>query len=89
MDSRSVRTAADARALVEARGLSHVKLGVADLDGVIRGKYLARDKFFRHFFGAGLALTAAFRSKSGVDCGFADGGRGLTYFLSSVSLCCS
>ena len=46
MDSRSVRTAADARALVEARGLSHVKLGVVDLDGVIRGKYLARDKFF-------------------------------------------
>jgi glutamine synthetase len=46
MDSRSVKTAADARALVEARGLSHVKLGVVDLDGVIRGKYLARDKFF-------------------------------------------
>src|SRR5882762_7973488 len=46
MDSRSVKTAADARALVAARGLSHVKLGVVDLDGVIRGKYLARDKFF-------------------------------------------
>jgi glutamine synthetase len=45
MDSRNIRTAADARALVEARGLSHVKLGVVDLDGVIRGKYLARDKF--------------------------------------------
>jgi glutamine synthetase len=46
MDSRNVKTAADARALVEARGLSHVKLGVVDLDGVIRGKYLGRDKFF-------------------------------------------
>ena len=46
MDSRSVKTAADARALVETRDLSHVKLGVVDLDGVIRGKYLARDKFF-------------------------------------------
>ena len=46
MDSRSVKTVADARSLVEARGLSHVKLGVVDLDGVIRGKYLARDKFF-------------------------------------------
>jgi glutamine synthetase len=46
MDARDVRTAADARALVEERGLSHVKLGVVDLDGVIRGKYLARDKFF-------------------------------------------
>ena len=46
MDSRSVKTAADARSLVEARGLSHVKLGVVDLDGIIRGKYVARDKFF-------------------------------------------
>ena len=46
MDSRNVKTAADARSLVEARGLSHVKLGVVDLDGVIRGKYMARDKFF-------------------------------------------
>ncbi len=46
MDFRSVKTTADARSLVEARGLSHVKLGVVDLDGVIRGKYMARDKFF-------------------------------------------
>src|SRR5580692_7913553 len=46
MDSRTVKTAADARSLVEARGLSHVKLGVVDLDGVIRGKHMARDKFF-------------------------------------------
>src|ERR1700742_1865837 len=46
MDSRTVKTAADARSLVEARGLTHVKLGVGDLDGVIRGKYMARDKFF-------------------------------------------
>jgi glutamine synthetase len=46
MDSRNVKAAADARTLVEARGLSHVKLGVVDLDGVIRGKYVAKDKFF-------------------------------------------
>src|SRR6202020_1484887 len=46
MNSRAVKTAADARSLVEARGLSHIKLGVVDLDGVIRGKYMARDKFF-------------------------------------------
>ncbi|OIM95154.1 glutamine synthetase [Bradyrhizobium elkanii] len=45
MDARSVRTTAEAKALVEERGLSHVKLGIVDLDGVIRGKYLARDKF--------------------------------------------
>jgi glutamine synthetase len=46
MNSRKVETAEQARALVDARGLSHVKLGVVDLDGVIRGKYIARDKFF-------------------------------------------
>ena len=46
MDARSVKSAEDARALIEARRLSHVKVGVVDLDGVIRGKYLARDKFF-------------------------------------------
>ena len=46
MDARNVKTATDAKALVEERGLSHVKLGVVDLDGIIRGKYLARDKFF-------------------------------------------
>ncbi|MGX1352087.1 glutamine synthetase [Bradyrhizobium elkanii] len=45
MDARSVRTTAEAKVLVEERGLSHVKLGIVDLDGVIRGKYLARDKF--------------------------------------------
>jgi glutamine synthetase len=46
MDPRNVETVEDARALVDARGLSYVKLGVVDLDGVIRGKYIARDKFF-------------------------------------------
>jgi glutamine synthetase len=46
MDARSVKTAADARDLVEQRGLSHVKVGVTDIDGIIRGKYMARDKFF-------------------------------------------
>jgi glutamine synthetase len=46
MKARSVRTAADARALVEERGLSHVKLGVTDIDGIIRGKYMERAKFF-------------------------------------------
>jgi glutamine synthetase len=46
MDARNIKSAEDARTLIEARGLSHVKLGVVDLDGVIRGKYLARDKFF-------------------------------------------
>jgi glutamine synthetase len=46
MDPRQVRTAADARAIVEQRGLSHVKVGVFDIDGVLRGKYMGREKFF-------------------------------------------
>jgi glutamine synthetase len=46
MDPRQVKTAADARAIVEQRGLSHVKVGVFDVDGVLRGKYMGRDKFF-------------------------------------------
>src|SRR5688572_4276304 len=46
MNPEDVRTAADARAIVEERGLSHVKLGVFDADGVMRGKYMSRDKFF-------------------------------------------
>lgn len=45
MDPRKVKTAADARTLVESRGLKHVKVGVVDIDGVMRGKYMARDKF--------------------------------------------
>lgn len=46
MQAREVKTAEDARRIVEARGLSHVKVGVSDIDGVLRGKYMARDKFF-------------------------------------------
>lgn len=46
MDARDVKTAADARAIVEMRGLSHVKVGAFDADGVLRGKYMGRDKFF-------------------------------------------
>ena len=46
MDPRSVKTAAEARAIVEQRGLSHVKVGVFDVDGILRGKYMGREKFF-------------------------------------------
>ena len=44
--SDKVRTAADARALVTERGLAHVKVAVVDHDGILRGKYMGRDKFF-------------------------------------------
>ena len=46
MTPDSVRTAADARKIVEERKLDHVKVGVFDNDGVMRGKYMGRDKFF-------------------------------------------
>jgi glutamine synthetase len=40
-----VRTAAQARAIVEERGLAHVRIGVFDNDGILRGKYIDRAKF--------------------------------------------
>ncbi len=46
MTPLNVKTAADARAIVEERDLSHVKVGVFDVDGILRGKYMGRDKFF-------------------------------------------
>src|SRR5882724_10394552 len=45
MDPRHVKTVADAKAIVEQRGLDHVKVGVFDVDGVMRGKYMGRRKF--------------------------------------------
>ncbi len=45
MDVRKLRTAEDARALLDDRGLSHVKVGVFDIDGILRGKYMRKDKF--------------------------------------------
>ncbi len=45
MEAREVKTAADALKIVEERGLTHVKVGVHDIDGVLRGKYLHVDKF--------------------------------------------
>jgi glutamine synthetase len=46
MNPSEVKTAADARAIVEGRGLDHVKVAVTDVDGILRGKYMAREKFF-------------------------------------------
>lgn len=38
-------TVADAKALIEASEKSHVKVGVFDIDGVLRGKYMSKAKF--------------------------------------------
>ncbi len=45
MNPREVKTIQDARDIVEKRGLSHVKVGLFDNDGVMRGKYMSREKF--------------------------------------------
>ena len=46
LDPRKVHTVEQAKAIVQQRELTHVKVGVADIDGVIRGKYMSREKFF-------------------------------------------
>jgi len=46
MDPRAVKSVSDAKAIVTERGLSHVKVGLTDIDGVLRGKYMSKDKFF-------------------------------------------
>jgi len=46
MEARDVKTTDDAKAIVEDRGLEYVKVGIFDADGVMRGKYLNKSKFF-------------------------------------------
>lgn len=46
MEPQDVRSVKDARKIVEEHDLSHVKVGLFDLDGVLRGKYIAREKLF-------------------------------------------
>ncbi len=45
MDPNSANEAATARTFLSDRGIEHIKLGVFDGDGILRGKYIARDKF--------------------------------------------
>ncbi|GMQ87474.1 MAG: glutamine synthetase [Gammaproteobacteria bacterium] len=45
MGARQVKTVADARETVIARELSHVKVGMFDIDGILRGKHMSREKF--------------------------------------------
>lgn len=46
MKPSDVKTVADAKKIVDERKLTHVKVGVFDIDGIMRGKYMSRDKFF-------------------------------------------
>ena len=45
MEARNVKTVADAIALIEERRLTHIKVGVFDIDGILRGKYMSTKKF--------------------------------------------
>lgn len=45
MEPNAVKSAAQAKQIVEERGLNHVTVGVFDMDGILRGKYMSRDKF--------------------------------------------
>ncbi|MBE9398636.1 glutamine synthetase [Pontibacterium sp. N1Y112] len=54
MKPRDVKTIEQAKQIVEERGLTHIKVGLFDIDGVMRGKYMSKDKFFSsldHGFG--------------------------------------
>ncbi|WP_299012878.1 glutamine synthetase [uncultured Photobacterium sp.] len=46
MEPRDVKTIEDAKAIIKQRGLTHVKVGLFDSDGVMRGKYMSKSKFF-------------------------------------------
>lgn len=46
MNPRMVKSIDDAKRIVEERQLTHVKVGIFDIDGVMLGKYMSRNKFF-------------------------------------------
>ena len=46
MRARQVNSIADAKSIVDERGLTHIKVGLFDIDGVMRGKYMSKAKFF-------------------------------------------
>lgn len=41
-----ITTKDEAKSLINERGLTHVKVAITDIDGVMRGKYMGKDKFF-------------------------------------------
>jgi glutamine synthetase len=41
----TIKTAKDALDYIDSKGIDTIKIGVFDIDGVMRGKYMARDKF--------------------------------------------
>ena len=45
MTDLNIKTAEDLANYVRQKALDYVKVGVFDIDGIFRGKYMARDKF--------------------------------------------
>ncbi len=45
MNPRDIKTTHDARKMVENQTASHIKVGVFDIDGILRGKYMSKQKF--------------------------------------------
>ncbi|SCK21889.1 glutamine synthetase family protein [Vogesella sp. LIG4] len=45
MEANKVKTADDLRTLIQERNLKQIKVGLYDIDGVMAGKYMSRDKF--------------------------------------------
>lgn len=48
----SVRTNDDVKRLIAERNATHVKVGIVDMDGILRGKYMAHDKFLASLEGS-------------------------------------
>jgi glutamine synthetase len=46
VNNLNINNAQELKALIEQRSISHIKVGVFDIDGVMRGKYMSREKFF-------------------------------------------
>ncbi len=46
MKPEQVKSVADAKKIVEERGITHIKVGVFDGDAILRGKYISKAKFF-------------------------------------------
>jgi glutamine synthetase len=45
MEPRNIKNVADAKQLIKERDLKFVKVGVFDIDGIMRGKYMSQAKF--------------------------------------------
>ncbi|MCH7960274.1 MAG: glutamine synthetase [Candidatus Hydrogenedentes bacterium] len=45
MSSHKAMTASQVRSLIESEEIEYIKIGVFDMDGILRGKYMHRDKF--------------------------------------------